>query len=95
MTTDSALVAVTGCVQGRVQGVGFRYSMRQTAIDLGLAGWVRNLPDRSVAFHAEGPRDAVAELVNWSRTGPTFARVDEVDAAACEVGHFDSFEILP
>ena len=93
--TKPSLVAVTGCVRGRVQGVSFRYSMQHAATGLGVTGWVRNLADSSVAFHAEGPQDAVDALLNWSRAGPSFARVDEVDATACEVCHFDSFEILP
>ncbi len=95
MTTGTPLVAVTGCVRGRVQAVGFRYSMQRTAAGLGVAGWVRNLPDRSVAFHAEGSRDAVDALVRWSQSGPMFARVDEVDFEPCDVRRFESFEVLP
>ncbi|MCZ6657066.1 MAG: acylphosphatase [Gammaproteobacteria bacterium] len=94
-TTGTPLVAVTGCVRGRVQGVGFRYSMQRTADGLGVAGWVRNLPDRSVAFHAEGSRNAVDALLSWSQSGPAFARVDEVDVQPCDVRHLESFEVLP
>ncbi len=93
--TGTPLVAVTGCVRGRVQGVAFRYSMQRTAAGLGVAGWVRNLPDRSVAFHAEGSKDAVDALLHWSQSGPTFARVDAVDVEPCDVGHLESFEVLP
>ena len=95
MNTDTKLVAVTGCVRGRVQGVSFRYSMQQAATELGVAGWVRNLPDRSVAFHAEGPEDAVDALLSWSQSGPAFARVDEVNVERCDVSHLDSFLVLP
>jgi acylphosphatase len=87
--------AVTGCIRGRVQGVAFRYSMQQMAEQLGVAGWVRNLPDRSVSFHAEGIDDAVDALLRWSKSGPALARVDTVDIAACDVHRFESFEILP
>ncbi len=95
VTTSSPLVAVTGCVRGRVQGVSFRYSMQQKASDLGVTGWVRNLSDRSVAFHAEGSPDAVESLMSWSKVGPAFARIDEVAVDACDVCHLESFEILP
>ncbi len=88
-------MAITGRVRGRVQGVSFRYSMQQAATDLGVVGWVRNLPDRSVAFHAEGPEDAVNALLSWSRTGPAFARVDEVSAEHCDVSQLESFVVLP
>ena len=87
--------AVTGCIRGRVQGVAFRYSMQQMAEQLGVVGWVRNLPNRSVAFHAEGPDDAVDALLSWSQTGPRLARVDSVDVERCEVHRFESFDILP
>ena len=80
--------------EGRVQGVAFRYSMQRVAAALGVAGWVRNLPDRSVAFHAEGSRDALDTLLNWSQSGPAQARVDEVDAEPCVAQSFESFEIL-
>ncbi len=88
-------MAITGCVRGRVQGVWFRYSMQQTAVELGVVGWVRNLPDQSVAFHAEGPKAAVDALVDWSRSGPALARVDAVDAESCSAHRFESFDILP
>ena len=92
---DTSLVAVSGCVRGRVQGVSFRYSLQDKAVALGVTGWVRNLPDRSVQFHAEGSPDAVEALVSWSQTGPTIARVDQVEANPCDVCRFESFEILP
>ena len=95
LSTNAELVAVAGCIRGHVQGVSFRYSMQQAATDLGLAGWVRNLPDRSVAFHAEGPNDAVDALLRWCESGPPPARVDSVDAEPCEVHRFESFDILP
>ena len=87
--------AVTGCIHGRVQGVAFRYSMRRKAEQLGVAGWVRNLPDTSVAFHAEGPDESVDALLSWSQTGPPPARVDSMDVERCEVHRFESFDILP
>jgi len=65
-------------IKGRVQGVFFRESARQRATELGLRGWVRNLPDGDVAALAEGPRPAVDELVEWCRKGPPAARVVHV-----------------
>ena len=85
--------AVTGNVRGRVQGVRFRYSMQQVAIDLNVNGLVRNLPDRSVAFHAEGEASALDELVRWASLGPEFARVDEVYTECAEVAGLAIFEI--
>lgn len=66
-------------VQGRVQGVGFRYSAQTAASDLGLTGWVRNRPDSSVEAEAQGPDDAVDAFVRWCHEGPSWARVSSVE----------------
>jgi acylphosphatase len=65
-------------IEGRVQGVFFRESARQQAERLGLSGWVKNMPDGSVAALAEGEQDAVDAFVAWCRRGPPAARVVEV-----------------
>jgi acylphosphatase len=67
-------------VHGRVQGVWFRDSMRREAERLGVAGWVRNLPDGSVEAAIEGDDDAVERLVAWCEHGPSGARVSRVEA---------------
>lgn len=69
--------------------------MQEAAAGLGVAGWVRNLPDRTVAFHAEGREDAVDALLRWSQSGPALARVEAVEVEPCEVHGFESFAILP
>jgi len=65
-------------VTGRVQGVWFRDSMRREAERLGLAGWVRNLPDGNVEAAFEGPAEAVERLTDWCYHGPPGARVTSV-----------------
>ncbi len=65
-------------VSGRVQGVFFRETTRQTAQAVDLAGWVRNLADGTLEAVFEGSRDAVEQLVDFCRTGPPNARVDEM-----------------
>ena len=67
-------------VAGRVQGVFFRAATQEKARSLGLAGWVRNLPDGRVELLAEGTDSEVGELLAWCRVGPKLARVDR-----CEV----------
>jgi acylphosphatase len=63
-------------VSGRVQGVGYRFWAERTARELGLRGWVRNLPDGSVEALATGEADAVARMIEACRQGPRAAAVD-------------------
>ena len=76
---DRARVNVV--VSGRVQGVAFRAYTVDEARDLGVRGWVRNLPDGRVEAEAEGERSAVEALVAWCRHGPPAARVEAVQAS--------------
>jgi acylphosphatase len=66
-------------VSGVVQGVFFRASAMQAARDLGVHGWVRNLPDGRVEAVFEGAPDAVDAAVAWCRHGPDRAVVDRVE----------------
>ncbi len=66
-------------VSGDVQGVFFRDSTRQKAQQLGLAGWVKNLPDGRVEALFEGPSKKVREMVQWCQQGPPHAAVEDVD----------------
>jgi acylphosphatase len=65
-------------IHGRVQGVGFRWSLNAQANALGLAGWVRNRHDGSVEALVRGQPDAVDALTAWAWQGPPAARVDRV-----------------
>lgn len=67
-------------VSGRVQGVGYRRSAQQKAEQLGLSGWVQNLPNGDVKLLAEGTPDQVDALELWCRNaGPRMARIDRVE----------------
>ncbi len=74
-----SVVRVRVVVSGRVQGVFFRSACERVASGLGVKGWVRNRPDRTVELVAEGQRSAVDDLVTWCHTGPPRARVDRVE----------------
>jgi acylphosphatase len=76
---DGGLAAAFVRVEGRVQGVGFRYSCLCEGRRLGLLGWVRNSPDGSVEVWAEGPAARLDALIAWLRHGPPYARVDRLD----------------
>ena len=81
-------------VSGLVQGVFFRDSARRLAADLGVTGWVRNLPDGRVELLAEGPEGAVRRLVAWCHDGPAGAAVRDVAVEWDDPrGEFDRFTI--
>jgi acylphosphatase len=66
-------------VEGRVQGVGFRYFAEAAASREGLNGWVKNLPDGRVEILAEGEAEAVERFERNVRHGPPGARVKDVE----------------
>ena len=69
-------------IEGRVQGVGFRYWLIGQADSLGLDGWVRNLRDGRVEAAVSGPQEALDEILRRCHRGPALARVDRVAAEA-------------
>jgi acylphosphatase len=93
METDTeARVSVR--ITGRVQGVGFRNFTRSCARQLGVTGWVRNESDGSVRLEAEGPREALDELVTAVQSGPRMADVEEVAVEwTSATDAFDAFQV--
>lgn len=75
---DTESVRLTAWVQGRVQGVGFRWWVRSRAVELGLVGSATNLPDGRVEVIAEGPRSACERLLDLLRGPNTPGRVAAV-----------------
>ncbi len=85
-------------VSGRVQGVGYRYSLCAAAQANGISGWVRNRRDGTVEAVLQGTPEAVERILSWARRGPPGARVTAVEVRDAE-GEFDrpycGFEQLP
>lgn len=81
-------------ISGRVQGVCFRHYTRKTALQNGVSGWVRNLPDGRVEAWIEGEENAVAATLKWCHQGPEMAQVDEVRIEEKPAsGEFNDFSI--
>jgi acylphosphatase len=81
-------------IKGVVQGVNFRYYTRREALRCHVTGWVRNLPDGSVAAVFEGEEEEVENLVRWCRQGPDSAQVSELIVQPEDYrGEFQSFSI--
>ncbi|MFW5889770.1 MAG: acylphosphatase [Marinilabiliaceae bacterium] len=63
-------------IDGKVQGVGFRYFVLENAQRYGIKGYVKNMPGGSVEIDAEGEREQLDQFLNVCRQGPPAARVD-------------------
>ncbi len=89
----SSRTAFRAAVRGRVQGVGFREATARRARELGVLGWVRNLPDGNVAVHAEGAPEAIEALARFLGEGPGSARVETVERTVAKVEGHEQFAV--
>lgn len=78
MITRPSRLCIHCYISGKVQGVWYRASTQTQAQQLGLTGWVRNLPDGRVEVLACGEREALAQLHAWLQRGPERAEVTGV-----------------
>ena len=79
---------------GEVQGIGFRYYVRELARSLGVCGWVKNLSDGRVEAVFEGEGKRVEEMIKFCRRGPPSADVSDVEVKWEDYkGEFSDFEI--
>jgi acylphosphatase len=81
-------------VSGRVQGVFFRKSTQQKALELGIKGWVKNEPDGSVLVEMEGNLSAMMEMEEWLKHGPLLAKVEFLEITDGEVLNHGDFLIV-
>jgi acylphosphatase len=89
----SAIIARRCFVSGRVQGVFYRASTRQKAVDLGVSGYACNLPDGRVEVLAVGELAAVMSLVDWLGVGPPAAQVAGVEVTELDVNAIDDVPV--
>jgi len=92
--SETNLDRLHAIVEGRVQGVGFRYFTAESAIGLGLSGWVRNRWDGVVELVAEGERSKLEKLVGILWKGPRSSFVTQVKVVYLEAtGEYKGFSI--
>ena len=87
------MIAVHVRVSGRVQGVYYRAFTRERAIDLGVKGWVRNVPGGGVEAVLEGERKQVGELLKSMKSGPTGSLVLGMELSELQAKGYEDFEI--
>ena len=81
-------------IEGRVQGVGYRYSAKMKAESLGIKGSVKNLSDGSVFVTAQGEKEAMDNFVRWCYKGPPGAIVRNIEKVQGKTGEFSEFRVL-
>ena len=82
-------------IEGRVQGVGFRYFVERAATELGVDGFVRNRRDGAVEALLSGSCAAVEQMLERCRRGPSAARVSAVTIIAEGEAEPTGFAVLP
>ncbi|GAB1538839.1 acylphosphatase [Scytonema sp. NUACC21] len=92
-TPQSKQIRVHVFISGRVQGVGYRYTTVETASQLGLTGWVRNLSDGRVEAVFEGSQEIINQMIRWCHEGPPAAMVKDVDVKYEEPEGLRGFEV--
>ncbi len=81
-------------ISGKVQGVAFRYGVKEQADKLGLVGFTKNETDGSVIIVVEGEEKKLQKLIEWARVGTKWAEVDSVEVEWKEApGEFKDFDI--
>jgi acylphosphatase len=81
-------------VAGKVQGVWFRANTKKAADEIGMSGWVRNLPDGRVEVLACGTTEQIVQLEAWLKRGPTLARVDDLQSENLPWREFQGFNVM-
>ena len=88
-------IGLLAIVNGRVQGVGFRYFVCRNARELNLFGWVRNRPDGEVEALVEGEKNAIKKWALAIRQGPSGSRVEGCEFARKPYTQsFNTFEVI-
>jgi len=82
-------------IEGRVQGVGYRFWLNREARRHALTGWVRNRSDGSVEALLKGDDAAVELIIDACRRGPRMAVVDRIERADAADDGSVGFEYLP
>jgi acylphosphatase len=81
-------------IKGKVQGVFYRATAKDVADQLGVKGWVKNLPDRNVEISATASEEILQKFIDWCKQGPSKAKVDEVIVEELTLEDFKGFRII-
>lgn len=81
-------------IKGKVQGVFYRASAKDKALELGIRGWVKNIPDGHVEILANGNKQDLEKFIEWCSKGPSKAIVDDVIVSESNEKYEQNFRII-
>ena len=81
-------------IKGKVQGVFYRATAKDVADQLGIKGWIKNLPDKNVEITATAAEDVMQKFIGWCKQGPPKARVEDVIVEELSLEVFKDFRII-
>ncbi len=81
-------------ISGKVQRVGFRFMSMQTAYELGIKGFVKNIEHNKVYIEIEGEEEPIKKFLKWAKKGPFGSEVKEFNAEEGEMRNFTAFDIV-
>ena len=88
------MITIKGYVEGRVQGVGFRYFVKNNANQLNVTGYAKNLPDTRVEFVLQGEQAAITSLMQIINRGPSNSSVKTLESQLQDTDeHYQNFSI--
>ncbi|MEO7393862.1 MAG: acylphosphatase [Chitinophagaceae bacterium] len=88
------MTSISILVKGKVQGVFYRQSAKEKALELGIVGQIKNQPDGSVFIIATGDEYQLTQFIKWCRTGPSRAVVSALETSSEPLQNFDTFNII-
>ena len=81
-------------IKGKVQGVFYRATAKDVADQLGVKGWIKNLPNNNVEIRATASEELLQKLIAWCKQGPPKARVEDVIVEELSLEEFSGFRII-
>lgn len=90
----STMIHVNITIKGKVQKIGLRFLTMQTAIKIGVNGFVKPLDKDKIYIEAEGTEEKIEDLKNWCNAGPYPKAVSQVSIEKGQLKNFKSFEIV-
>jgi len=87
-------MTVSVIIKGLVQGVGFRYFIKEKADSLNINGWVKNMRDGSLAMELSGSEESIKKMIGYCQKGPSAAEITNVAVVREKEKIFEKFSIL-